>query len=58
MHIGSQITTIEPFSLAFKKMRELFFDLKKLGINIASLDFGGGIGILYKNEKTILGYEI
>ena len=54
MHIGSQITSIEPFSLAFKKMRELFFDLKKLGINIASLDFGGGIGILYKNEKTIL----
>jgi diaminopimelate decarboxylase len=54
MHIGSQITTIEPFSLAFKKMRKLFFDLKDLGINIASLDFRGGIGILYKNEKTIL----
>jgi|APGre2960657423_1045063.scaffolds.fasta_scaffold01404_5 diaminopimelate decarboxylase len=54
MHIGSQITAIEPFADAFKKMRELFFNLQKLKIKIHSLDFGGGIGILYKNEKTIL----
>jgi len=57
MHIGSQITTMEPFADAFKKMRQLFFDLKKHSIKIHSLDFGGGIGILYKNEKTILLHD-
>lgn len=53
MHIGSQITSIEPFENAFKKMRELFLKLKNSGITIKSLDFGGGIGILYKNENII-----
>ncbi len=54
MHIGSQITTIEPFKLAFKKMRELCLILRKNGHKISALDFGGGIGILYKNENTLL----
>lgn len=52
-HIGSQLTSLEPFKLAFLKIRELFLSLKKKGFEIKSLDFGGGIGILYKNEKTL-----
>lgn len=54
MHIGSQITTIEPFDKAFKKMRQLFLTLQSQGHKICALDFGGGIGILYKNENTLL----
>jgi diaminopimelate decarboxylase len=54
MHIGSQITAIEPFKLAFKKLRELCLTLRKNGHKISALDFGGGIGILYKNENTLL----
>jgi len=54
MHIGSQITTIEPFTAAFKKLRELCLTLRKNGHKISALDFGGGIGILYKNENTLL----
>ncbi len=54
MHIGSQITSIEPFALAFKKMRDLCLTLREKGLKISSLDFGGGIGILYKNENTLL----
>ncbi len=54
MHIGSQITTIEPFKLAFEKLRDLCLTLRKNGHKISSLDFGGGIGILYKNENTLL----
>lgn len=54
MHIGSQITTIEPFKLAFKKLRELCLKLREQGHKISALDFGGGIGILYKNENTLL----
>lgn len=54
MHIGSQITTLEPFELAFKKLRELCLKLRANGHKISSLDFGGGIGILYKNENILL----
>jgi len=54
MHIGSQITTLEPFKLAFAKMRQLCLKLRQNGHKISALDFGGGIGILYKNESTLL----
>ncbi|NBV06079.1 MAG: diaminopimelate decarboxylase [Proteobacteria bacterium] len=54
MHIGSQITTIEPFRLAFNKMRQLCLDLRLQGHKISALDFGGGIGIFYKDENTLL----
>lgn len=52
-HIGSQITEIEPFKLAFEKLRQLCLDLREQGHNIESLDFGGGIGINYKNETLL-----
>jgi diaminopimelate decarboxylase len=56
-HIGSQITKLEPFKLAFQKLRELCLTLKNQGHKISALDFGGGIGILYKNETTLLIHE-
>jgi len=56
-HIGSQITTLEPFKLAFQKLRELCLKLRKNGHKISALDFGGGIGILYKNETTLLIHD-
>jgi diaminopimelate decarboxylase len=52
-HIGSQITSLEPFRNAFLKIRQLCIDLRKDGFDIRSLDFGGGVGILYKNENVI-----
>ncbi|MDA7705228.1 diaminopimelate decarboxylase [Rickettsiales bacterium] len=52
-HIGSQITSLEPFKKAFKKIRELYFDLQKENITIKNFDLGGGIGICYDDEKTI-----
>lgn len=54
MHIGSQITSIKPFEDAFSSLRELCIKLRNNGHKIVSLDFGGGIGILYKNENTLL----
>ncbi len=54
MHIGSQITTIEPFVAAFSKLEALCLKLRAEGHNIQALDFGGGIGILYKNENTLV----
>ncbi len=53
-HIGSQITVIDPFKMAFLKLRELCLKLQKNGYKISTLDFGGGIGILYKNENTLI----
>ena len=54
MHIGSQITSLEPFETAFKKLRDLCLKLRVQGHKISALDFGGGIGILYKDENTLL----
>lgn len=54
MHIGSQITLIDPFKAAFAKLRDLCLKLRNQGHKISALDFGGGIGILYKNENTLL----
>ena len=51
MHIGSQITTISPFVEAVEKLAQLFFILKKEGIELQHFDVGGGIGIQYNNEN-------
>lgn len=53
-HIGSQITSLNPFRDAFLKVRELCLELRSQGFNIESLDLGGGIGILYNEETPIL----
>ncbi|MFT5703491.1 MAG: diaminopimelate decarboxylase [Rickettsiales bacterium] len=52
-HIGSQITSIEPFAKAFVKIRDLCLELRKSGFKIDNLDFGGGIGIAYNDETLI-----
>ena len=52
-HIGSQITSLEPFEIAFSKIKDLCLLLKEKGYKIKNLDFGGGIGIDYQNNPTI-----
>ena len=52
IHIGSQITDLEPFKLAFNKVLLLYKILKENGHDIINLDLGGGIGVPYdKNTK-------
>lgn len=46
LHIGSQITALEPFDAAFRKLAELGRALK-----VETLDFGGGIGVVYDDES-------
>jgi len=53
MHIGSQITNLEPFKKSFLAMRNLCLSLKEAGHKISNLDFGGGIGISYQGEQTV-----
>lgn len=50
MHIGSQITSIDPFVEAVKKLSEIYFELKSDGLKLEHFDVGGGIGVQYNNE--------
>ncbi len=49
-HIGSQITQVEPFVDALRRMKELIGRLRREGIHIRYLDMGGGLGITYEEE--------
>mgnify|MGYP002701117050 FL=1 len=52
-HIGSQITSIQPFIDSIKSIRSLVSDLKKENINITHIDVGGGLGISYEDEDIV-----
>ncbi|MBI2833376.1 MAG: diaminopimelate decarboxylase [Acidobacteria bacterium] len=47
IHVGSQITTIEPLRRAAAAALELWSDLAADGIRLEHLDVGGGLGISY-----------
>jgi diaminopimelate decarboxylase len=47
VHIGSQLTDLAPFELAYQKVAELTEVLRADGHNIRRLDLGGGLGIPY-----------
>ncbi|GLQ54197.1 diaminopimelate decarboxylase [Devosia nitrariae] len=51
MHIGSQITDLEPFGNAFQLMAELVKDLRADGHHIEHVDVGGGLGIPYDHDQ-------
>lgn len=59
VHIGSQLTQLEPFEQAFTKVAELTETLRDDGHNIRRLDLGGGLGIPYErsNEAPPLPVE-
>jgi diaminopimelate decarboxylase len=51
VHIGSQLTELEPFETAFKLVAELVTTLRADGHNITRLDLGGGLGVPYENSN-------
>ena len=59
VHIGSQLTDLEPFRLAYRKVAELTETLRADGHDIIRLDLGGGLGIPYArgNEAPPLPVE-
>lgn len=56
-HIGSQITEPAPFKDALKSLLVLIDRLEGMGIPIAYLDVGGGLGIVYDEESPPLPEE-
>lgn len=59
VHIGSQLTELAPFRLAYEKVGELTALLRADGHDIQRLDLGGGLGIPYtrSNEAPPLPTE-
>lgn len=53
MHIGSQITDLEPFRNAFRLMRELAQALISDGHALEHLDIGGGLGVPYESQGSV-----
>jgi diaminopimelate decarboxylase len=51
MHIGSQITDLDPFSDAFALLADFVRDLRADGHTISHVDLGGGLGIPYRDDN-------
>jgi diaminopimelate decarboxylase len=51
MHIGSQITELEPFDSAFALLSEFVRELRADGHVISHVDLGGGLGIPYRDDN-------
>ncbi|MCH2324217.1 MAG: diaminopimelate decarboxylase [Pseudomonadales bacterium] len=49
-HIGSQLTTVEPFLDAIDRILEMVDELDEEGIKISHFDMGGGLGVSYGQE--------
>ena len=52
MHIGSQITDLQPFDDAFLLLTELTETLRADGHAIEHVDLGGGLGIPYRQDNS------
>jgi diaminopimelate decarboxylase len=53
LHIGSQITSLDPFRQAYVRAVELFKELRAGGVPLRRLDLGGGFGVRYQDEEPV-----
>ena len=51
VHIGSQLESLAPYRRAFARIVRLAGELRTQGHDIRRLDFGGGLGITYDDER-------
>ncbi len=56
-HLGSQITSPEPYLAAVEKLLDFLKLLKDKGLNLKYIDIGGGFGISYKENELPLNIE-
>lgn len=50
VHIGSQLTRLDPFRDAFERIAALVRELRADGLPVDRVDLGGGLGIVYRDE--------
>jgi diaminopimelate decarboxylase len=53
IHIGSQISDLQPFEDAFLRVRDLVLMLRHDGIDLERVDLGGGLGVPYEDGNDI-----
>ncbi|MGF6391804.1 diaminopimelate decarboxylase [Pseudomonas plecoglossicida] len=53
-HIGSQLTSVDPFLDALDRLLVLVDRLAECGIHLRHLDLGGGVGVRYRDEEPPL----
>ena len=53
MHIGSQVSKVTTFKVAFEKLPTIVQNLRDQGHKVTRLDIGGGFPIIYKDEKLL-----
>jgi diaminopimelate decarboxylase len=56
-HIGSQLTTLEPFIDALDRLLALVDRLSDCGIYLRHIDLGGGLGVRYRDEEPPLASD-
>lgn len=49
LHIGSQLTNLEPLETAFSKVGKLLEELRQHGHVVTHVDLGGGLGVRYRD---------
>lgn len=52
VHIGSQLTTLEPFETAYKELLGVADRLRDAGYDVPILDLGGGLGVDYHTHTA------
>ncbi|MXV36245.1 MULTISPECIES: diaminopimelate decarboxylase [unclassified Saccharibacter] len=50
VHLGSQISTEEPFRQGYSQLAKMVTTLRQDGLSVEDIDCGGGLGITYRNE--------
>ena len=55
VHIGSQITNLEPSRAAFVKMGALMQEIRAAGHAVTHMDLGGGLGVPYRAGEVLPG---
>jgi len=53
MHIGSQITTVQPYVDAVTKVLDMVDRLRAAGCDITRFDLGGGFGVRYEADEAL-----
>lgn len=52
IHIGSQLSKLEPLEAAFTKIGGLLADIRVAGHTVTHVDLGGGIGVPYRKDEV------
>ena len=53
VHIGSQLSDLEPYEIAFAKLGALIADLRANGQSVTHADLGGGLGVPYRAGEVL-----